>query len=108
MIEEILWEGEGAPTWLETPVTEVPALKPPTDTRAQLLPLIDLAWEHFERLCLRYVRMQSVDRAIADRRGCVLPRGDRRRPRALAGEAPVQPARTGACRLLQRGLERGR
>lgn len=37
MIEEILWEGDGAPTWLETPVTEVPALKPPVDTRAQLL-----------------------------------------------------------------------
>jgi hypothetical protein len=36
MIEEILWEGEGAPTWLETPVTEVPALKPPVDKlRAQ-------------------------------------------------------------------------
>jgi hypothetical protein len=33
MIEEILWEGEGAPTWLETPATEVPALKPPVDTR---------------------------------------------------------------------------
>jgi energy-coupling factor transporter ATP-binding protein EcfA2 len=60
MIEEILWEGEGAPTWLETPVTEVPALKPPVDTRAQLLPLNDLTWEHFERLCLRYVRAQSV------------------------------------------------
>jgi energy-coupling factor transporter ATP-binding protein EcfA2 len=60
MIEEILWEGEGAPTWLETPVTEVPALKPPVDTRAQLLPLNDLSWEHFERLCLRYIRTQSV------------------------------------------------
>jgi hypothetical protein len=59
MIEEILWEGEGAPTWLETPVTDVPALKPPVDTRAQLLPLNDLTWEHFERLCLRYVRAQS-------------------------------------------------
>src|SRR5271166_3508622 len=60
MIEEILWEGEGVPTWLETPVTEVPALKPPVHTRAQLLPLNDLTWEHFECLCLRYVRMQSV------------------------------------------------
>lgn len=27
MIEEILWEGEGAPTWLETIVTEVPVLR---------------------------------------------------------------------------------
>jgi hypothetical protein len=60
MTEEILWEGEGAPTWLETPVMEVPALKPPVDTRAQLLPLIELTWEHFERLCLRYIRTQSV------------------------------------------------
>jgi energy-coupling factor transporter ATP-binding protein EcfA2 len=59
MIEEILWEGEGAPTWLETPATEVPALKPPVDTRVQLLPLNELTWEHFERLCLRYVRTQS-------------------------------------------------
>jgi hypothetical protein len=31
MIEENLWEGEGAPTWLETPVTDVPALKLPVD-----------------------------------------------------------------------------
>jgi hypothetical protein len=59
MTEEILWEGEGAPAWLETPVTEVPALKLPVHTRAQRLPLNELAWEHFERFCLRYVRTQS-------------------------------------------------
>jgi hypothetical protein len=59
MVEEILSELDGVPTWLETPATEVPALKPPVNTRIQLLPLNDLAWEHFERLCLRYVRTQA-------------------------------------------------
>jgi len=60
MIEEILWDGEGAPTWLETPATDAPAPVLPVDTRAQLLPFIDLTWENYERLCLRYVRTQSV------------------------------------------------
>jgi len=58
--EEILSEVEGVPTWLETPVTDVPPVKPPVDTRAQLLPLKALTWEHFERLCLRFVRTQAV------------------------------------------------
>jgi hypothetical protein len=31
----------------------------PYPDRAQVLPLNDLAWEHFERLCLRYVRSRS-------------------------------------------------
>jgi hypothetical protein len=57
--EEILSEVEGVPTWLETPVTDVPTGKPPVDTRAQLLPLNDLTWEHFERLCLRFIRTQA-------------------------------------------------
>ena len=57
--EEILSEVEGVPTWLETPVTDVPPVKPPVDTRAQLLPLNALTWEHFERLCLRFVRTQA-------------------------------------------------
>jgi hypothetical protein len=47
------------PTWLGTPVTDVPPVKPPVDTRAQLLPLNALTWEHFERLCLRFVRTQA-------------------------------------------------
>lgn len=57
--EEILSEVEGVPTWLETPATDVPTVEPPVDTRAQLLPLNDLTWEHFERLCLRFIRTQA-------------------------------------------------
>lgn len=54
---------ERLPTWLETPPTDV-APTNLTVTRPQLLPLNDLAWENFERLCLRYVRTRgSVVRA---------------------------------------------
>ena len=53
-------------------------------------------------------RPAEVDRACPSCGRSVLPRGDRRRPCALAGEAPARPAGTGARRLLQRGLERGR
>ena len=45
-----LQEIDGVPTWLETPVINVPSTAPPTQTRLQVLPLNDLAWEHFERL----------------------------------------------------------
>jgi transcriptional regulator with XRE-family HTH domain len=48
-------EEEGVPTWLETPATNVPGSLP-TVSRVQILPLNDLTWENFERLCLRYVR----------------------------------------------------
>lgn len=64
MSEEILWEDEGVPAWLESPATEIPVVMPPVGTRLQLLPFGDLTWEHFERLCLRYVRTRaSVVRA---------------------------------------------
>jgi hypothetical protein len=56
MDNEQLLEVEGVPTWLETPVTEVPHTSPPVESRPQVLPLHELSWEHFERLCLRYVR----------------------------------------------------
>ena len=52
-VDEI--EADGVPTWLETPATNVPGTLP-TVSRVQLLPLNDLTWENFERLCLRYVR----------------------------------------------------
>ena len=51
-----IWPEEiGVPTWLETPSTGVGATLP-TVSRPQLLPLNDLTWENFDRLCLRYVR----------------------------------------------------
>jgi hypothetical protein len=59
MIEEIFWEDEGVPAWLESPATEIPAVIPPVDTRVQLLPFGDLAWGHFERLGLRYIRTRA-------------------------------------------------
>ena len=50
----------------------------------------------------------EADRACSRCGRSLLPRGDRRRPCALAGEAPARPAGTGARRLLQRGLEQRR
>jgi hypothetical protein len=55
MADDIWREEIGVPTWLETPATNV-GVTLPTVTRPQLLPLNDLTWENFERLCLRYVR----------------------------------------------------
>lgn len=45
------------PTRLETPPTSVPL--PPVETRHQSLPFGELAWENFERLCLRLVRTDA-------------------------------------------------
>src|SRR4051812_34446875 len=39
------------PTWLQTPPSG--RVAPPVKTRAQELPFGSLAWEDFERLCLR-------------------------------------------------------
>ena len=50
----------------------------------------------------------EADRACSRCGRSLLPRGDRRRPCALAGEAPARPAGTGARSLLQRGLEQRR
>lgn len=59
MVDEALLEVDGVPTWLEMPVTEVPSTSPPVQSRPQVLPLNELSWEHFERLCLRYVRSRA-------------------------------------------------
>jgi len=45
------------PSWLETP--PLSKIKPPVETRPQELPFGELAWEDFERLCLRLVRLES-------------------------------------------------
>jgi len=58
MADDIWYEEEGVPTWLETPAMDIPATFP-TVSRLQLLPLDDLSWENFERLCLRYVRSRA-------------------------------------------------
>jgi energy-coupling factor transporter ATP-binding protein EcfA2 len=58
-LDESLLEIDGVPTWLETPVTEVPSTSPPVQSRPQVLPLNELSWEHFERLSLRYVRSRA-------------------------------------------------
>lgn len=63
MSQEEWYEAEALPSWLETPATSIPASLL-TVTRPQLLPLHDLSWENFERLCLRYVSTRgSVVRA---------------------------------------------
>jgi len=59
MVDEPLPEFDGVPTWLETPVTGVPPTSPPVQSRPGVLPLNELSWEHFERLCLRYVRSRA-------------------------------------------------
>jgi energy-coupling factor transporter ATP-binding protein EcfA2 len=58
MADDTWYEEEGVPIWLETPATAVAATLP-TVSRLQLLPLNDLIWENFERLCLRYVRSRA-------------------------------------------------
>lgn len=55
VMDDNWFEEEGVPTWLETPATNI-AKTLLTIARPQLLPLNDLTWENFERLCLRYVR----------------------------------------------------
>jgi hypothetical protein len=55
-VEEI----DGVPTWLETPATGVVPNPLPVQTRIQTLPLKELTWENFERLCLRYVRTRAL------------------------------------------------
>ena len=47
---------KGIPAWLEKPPSTVMA--PASITRAQELPLGSLAWEDFEKLCLRLVRLE--------------------------------------------------
>lgn len=59
MLSESQYEIEGVPSWLETPVTDVPGTTPPIQSRPQVLPLNELSWENFERLCLRYVRSRA-------------------------------------------------
>ena len=51
-------DGKGPlPSWLDIPPTGT--VQPPVRTRTQLLPLQDLAWEDFERLCVRLARLES-------------------------------------------------
>ncbi|NAS89084.1 hypothetical protein C4E24_05030 [ANME-1 cluster archaeon AG-394-G21] len=45
------------PSWLETP--PLSKINPPVETRSQELPFGELAWEDFERLSLRLVRLES-------------------------------------------------
>src|SRR4051794_38336980 len=46
------------PTWLHSPPVQR-APTPPTLTAPALLPLHDLHWEDFERLCLRLARLDG-------------------------------------------------
>jgi hypothetical protein len=45
------------PSYLNTPSRS--AVRPPVETRAQDLPFGELAWEDFERLCLRLARLEG-------------------------------------------------
>jgi energy-coupling factor transporter ATP-binding protein EcfA2 len=45
-------------SWLHTPPSSVP--KPPTVTRAQLLPFEELSWQDFEKLCYRLVGRETT------------------------------------------------
>lgn len=45
------------PSWLETP--PLSKINPPVEARPQELPFGELAWEDFERLCLRLVQLEA-------------------------------------------------
>ncbi|KAM3090279.1 NACHT domain-containing protein [Phormidesmis sp. 146-35] len=45
------------PSWLDEPPTPVDTL--PVQTRLQALPLEELTWENFEKLCLRLARLEA-------------------------------------------------
>ena len=45
------------PTWLELPPSS--QVSPPVETRSQELPFRELAWEDFQRLCLRLIRLEA-------------------------------------------------
>ena len=47
------------PSWLLTPATGV-GVSPPVQTHSQLLPLAQLGWDDFERICFRLLRTQAV------------------------------------------------
>ncbi len=47
----------GVPAWLEIPASS--SVAPPVETRLQELPLEQLDWEDFERLCVRLVRYEA-------------------------------------------------
>jgi hypothetical protein len=47
------------PSWLRLPANSAPRVLP-TITNLQLLPFADLAWENFERLCLRLIELDSA------------------------------------------------
>ncbi len=59
MVEKDEYGEEAVPTWLELPASDAP-ISPPVITRPQILPLHELSWENFERLCLRYVRSKAT------------------------------------------------
>lgn len=63
---------ESIPSYLELSPTGT-ASSLPVVTRPQILPIAELTWDNFERLCLRYVRsLASVDRC----RRCGVPGQD--------------------------------
>jgi hypothetical protein len=45
------------PSWLEVPSQSL--VRPPVETLAQSLPFEELAWEDFEKLCLRLARLEA-------------------------------------------------
>jgi hypothetical protein len=49
----------GIPTYLLVPGPESPLPQPPLETLVQDLPLDELTWENFERLCLRVVESEA-------------------------------------------------
>ena len=48
---------EPVPLWLEWPPND--PVPPPVQTLENLLPVVQLSWENFERLCLRLARESS-------------------------------------------------
>ena len=58
------------PSWMLLPPT-VEGIPQPVETRPQLLPVDHLAWENFERLCLRLLEidMEAVNLEEADNAG---------------------------------------
>ncbi len=67
-----------------------------------------IAAERWQNARILSLLALKLDRACAGRGRSLLPRGDRRRPCALAGEAPAGQTGASPRRLLQRGMERRR
>lgn len=59
------------PAWLYLPPVNPTQVDPPTTTRPQKLPIDNLSWEDFERLCLRLVELEFEVEQVSETEGSV-------------------------------------